>query len=275
MSAIENRVPVTIKALEMLRDYQERAKQIGVAKTPEQRAREAAQRARHQVVRVKQRRERARRRIARKSARLTKLYEKWSRFDSWRLRDEAVSLLFGLAPPGLFGFTLLDEMPDEMEEVWEQARRAAGVSLEVVNSRIPDGRLRVKPDKFFAWAKLKGFAIPPEMDKVLNGGVRKLARANITKQAYIQERQDRLQEFVDKIEELRSRGELTWSQGAIAVAKKDLAEVFRLLYPDAPAFTLRVMTSDLKELGIIFATGIKAHPRNELKQLFTRGKFHK
>lgn len=261
----EDQVPDTsVKLLDILREAQKRASQIEAAKTPEQRAREVAERA-------QRKHEREQLKLAKERARLVKLYEKWSRFEKWKLRDEAVPLLFGHEPGFWNGATLLDDTSHQ-DDVWNLAKRSVGVSLHVINQNKSPAAWQIEPNKFIAWLHQKGIAVPAELDAALNRPGAVLERANNAKQDQIRSRKDRLKRFINNINQLIESGELTWDKDRIHVTKKDFQEVFYLANPDLKKFSEHTLAADLRDFGVTFKEGTKPTRNNDLKQLFDKGK---
>ncbi|MGH8658256.1 MAG: hypothetical protein ACREV4_07215 [Gammaproteobacteria bacterium] len=97
-----------------------------------------------------------------------RLYERWLRQDEWRVRSEALPLLFGVEPsqwPELItGLGLRAQIEGAWDELKACIARAQFPPL--IGTQREEEEWRVNPLDFYQWARGQGLDIPPAFERL-------------------------------------------------------------------------------------------------------------
>ena len=92
---------------------------------------------------------------------LQRLYEKWVTRETWRLRDQAIPLLFGLDPDSVHLTLTETELEPRFSNLWEHARQCVDQALlPVVNRQCNAAAWEAKPVDIYQWATVSRLSVP-------------------------------------------------------------------------------------------------------------------
>lgn len=246
-------------------------------KSPETKAKEA----RENAARWAREREQKQLTTAEKKRKLLQaLYSKYKPYDVWKLKNEAIPLLFGIAPHSY------ESSSAELDRAWVIAERAVlAAKLKVLDLSQSPSEWLVVPTDFYLWAQSKGFEIPNEFD--LAFGIKrfeaiqhqnsqeaapKTAKAIEAKTRSKARRIAKIREFKAWIDLQAEQQGYNWRHNSIPDTKQSAYRIFYLLHKDIVKVALATFADDLHGVGIRFESAKKTIFINVLEQLYKNRK---
>lgn len=93
------------------------------------------------------------------------LYEEWLRKDTWRLAEEALPLLCGVAPTAWQG----EAFKARAASLWRITKQAfaAGGGPAIANPEAPEEEWCVRPADLYRWARTQAVVLPTAFDELM------------------------------------------------------------------------------------------------------------